>query len=298
MSVSRFSLAKISPTQSLLCKNKPKSSKEMLDMNTDKLSPESKNKQQESILAKNPYLLVTFNKTGYALSEVLDDVTKEFVDFSAKAHYPVLEIGAAFGVASLAALKNGAKVIVNDLDKRHLDIFSEQVPAELKDRFQLAPGSFPNDIKIPNDSLSAILCCRVIHFFDPETVISSIKKCYSMLKVGGKAFFTVESPYLKNWNKLPIDFANRKKNGDKFPGYVKTRDYINEGEIADNLPNYMHFFDEEILSNIFIECGFEVEKCFLFGRPYFAEEVQLDGRESVGIIATKRSLQTSIVSKL
>ena len=51
---------------------------------------------------------------------------------------------------------------------------------------------------------------------------------------------------LKNWNHLPEEFNKRKKSGDKFPGYVKTRDYINEGEIADNLPEFMHFFDDEI----------------------------------------------------
>ena len=244
------------------------------------------------------YFIATYNKTGYALSEVLDEVTREYVNFSASATHPVLEIGAAFGVASFEALKRGATVIVNDLDKRHLDVFYEKTPQEYKDKITLISGDFPRDVNLTECSLSAILCSRVIHFFDPDTVIKSIKHCFSLLKVGGKAFFTVESPYLKNWNRFPIDFIIRKESGDRFPGYVKTRDYINSGEIADNLPEYMHFFDEEILSRVFRECGFEVEKCFLFPRPYFPEEVQLDGRESVGIIATKKHLSSPILSKL
>lgn len=65
---------------------------------------------------------------------------------------------------------------------------------------------------------------------------------------------TVESLYLKNWN---------------------------------HLPKFMHFFDENNLKEVFESCGFIVEKSYLFPRPYFPLEVQLDGRESVGIIAKK-----------
>jgi SAM-dependent methyltransferase len=233
------------------------------------------------------YYVKTLNKTGYALSEVLDEISTKYIEFSRNAQSPILEIGAAFGVVSLECVKVGATTIANDLDENHLKVIHEKCPRSERKKLILMPGDF-EELKILEGSLSAILCCRVIHFFDPDKLMRSIRKAFSWLEIGGRAYFTVESPYLKNWNNLPVDFNERKKLGNKFPGYVRTRDYINEGEIADNLPEYMHFFDDEILANIFEACGFQIEECALFPRPYFFEEVQLDGRESVGIIAVKK----------
>ena len=232
------------------------------------------------------YFVKTLNKTGYALSEVLDDVTIQFIDYSKYAKLPVLEIGAAYGVVYLECLRNGATVIANDIDENHLKVIYEKSSEIDRKKLILIPSDF-EDISLLEGSLSAVLCCRVIHFFDPDKLMRCVRKTYSCFENGGKAFFTVESPYLKNWNGFSKEFEKRKELGDRFAGYVRTRDYINNGEIADNLPEFMHFFDEEILSNIFKTYGFKIEKCFLFARPYFPEEVQLDGRESVGLIAVK-----------
>ncbi len=233
------------------------------------------------------FYVKTLNKTGYALSEVLDEISTKFIEFSRNVQLPILEIGAAFGVVSLECVKVGATTIANDLDENHLKVIHEKCPRIGRKKLILMPGDF-EELQILEGSLSGILCCRVIHFFDPDKLMRSIRKTYSLLENGGKAFFTVESPYLKNWNHLPEVFKSRKKIGEKFPGFVRTRDFINEGDIADNLPEYMHFFDDEILANIFKVCGFEIEECYLFARPYFFEEVKLDGRESVGIIAVKK----------
>lgn len=233
------------------------------------------------------FFVQTLNKTGYALSDILDDITKDFVSFSIHAKKPVLEIGAAYGVASLAAVESGATVIINDLDQKHLQIVSNNIPAHLTKQVILLPAKFPEEINLLDSSISAILCCRVIHFFSPEKVVSAINKFYSLLDSGGKVFLTVETPYLKNWNTLPIDFESRKKSGDPFPGYIKTSDYINKGQISDNLPEFMHFFDCDTMASLFEKSGFKIESSHYISRPYFPEEVQLDGRESIGIIAVK-----------
>ena len=232
------------------------------------------------------YFIKTKNKTGYILSEILDEISNDFILFSKNKNLPILEIGAGYGVVSLECLKNGATVIANDLEVEHLKVIQEKSKVFNRSKLILMPGDF-EDINLLEASLSAVFCSRVIHFFDPDKIMRCIKKTYNWLEIGGKAFFTVESPYLKNWNHFQHDFKKRKISGDKFAGYVRTKDYINIGEISDNLPEYMHFFDDDLLSEIFKTCGFKIEKCFLFGRPYFPEEVQLDGRESVGIIATK-----------
>ncbi len=232
------------------------------------------------------YFIQTLNKTGYALSEILDDISKEFVENARNCELPVLEIGAAYGVVSLKCLKNGATIIANDIDENHLRVIYESAVGTERKNLILMPCDF-EEIKLQENSLSSILCARVIHFFDPDKLVRCLKLANKWLEIGGKAYFTVESPFLKNWNNLPVDFKKRRENGDIFAGYVRSKDYINKGEIANNLPDYMHFFDENNLKEIFENCGFKVQKSFLFGRPYFPEEVQLDGRESVGLVAEK-----------
>jgi hypothetical protein len=49
----------------------------------------------------------------------------------------------------------------------------------------------------------------------------------------------------------------------------------------------MHFLDPDVLSRVFTESGFRIDEATMFARPEFPEDIQLDGRESVGLIATK-----------
>ena len=56
---------------------------------------------------------------------------------------------------------------------------------------------------------------------------------------------------------------------------------------ADKLPDLFHFFDTETLSRTFSQVGLEVINCRFFPRLDYPTDVQLDGREGVGLIARK-----------
>src|SRR5690606_16142727 len=71
--------------------------------------------------------IVTLNQMGYMFIKP-EKFMQSFIDFSAEISDPVLDIGAAYGIATLAALEKGACVVANDLDKRHLDILKSKVP--------------------------------------------------------------------------------------------------------------------------------------------------------------------------
>lgn len=49
----------------------------------------------------------------------------------------------------------------------------------------------------------------------------------------------------------------------------------------------MSLVDPDTLAAAFVRPGFHVEKVGFFGRPEFPADIQLDGRESVGIIVVK-----------
>ena len=80
----------------------------------------------------------TLNNMGY-MTSALDPYSLAFTTFAPAAPGPALDIGAAYGIATLAALAGGARVIANDIDARHLDILSSRAPQEFRSRLVLAP---------------------------------------------------------------------------------------------------------------------------------------------------------------
>lgn len=228
----------------------------------------------------------TLNKMGWAINSI-DIYTQEFINFAAKSKQPVLEIGAAYGFATHAALNNNAVVIANDLDPRHLEILLSNTPKNLRKNLILMPGRFPEDLHITDGSLSAILASRVFHFFNPEEMQLAAHTMHKWLMPGGKAYIIAESTYLKPWAKFIPVYEARKAANMLWPGLV-TEPWKYNSNSAKQLPPLIHFLDPETLTKIFVNAGFEIEKVGFFSREDFPTEVQLDGREGVGIIVIKK----------
>lgn len=227
----------------------------------------------------------TLNNMGYMTSG-LDAYSQAFVDFAPSAPGPVLDIGAAYGVASLAALNNGARVIANDIDARHLDILRERAPERLRSRLTLMPGSFPEGIDFAPGSLGAVLICRVMHFFDGPTIERAAAQVMRWLAPGGKVFAVGETPFIGTAKGFFPTYQARVKAGEPWPGIVENVG-AHDPKRAGNLPSRMHLLDEATLRRVFTQAGFAIEKLGTFARPEFPPDIQLDGRESVGLIARK-----------
>ena len=232
----------------------------------------------------------TLNQMGF-MTSTLDSFSEEFTTFSGApwegSSKFSLEIGAAYGVATLKALEKGAHIIANDLHQDHLTLLHGKVPEKLKENLTLLPGRFPEDIELVDNSLKSILICRVLHFFNEEKLKSSIQKFFKALEPGGKVFVVTETPYLKNFLSFVPTFEKRKEEGYPLPGFVE--DVMKIDPIRGKyLPKEMMVFDKEVLSNLFESFGFYIEKCEEFARPEFPEDLKFDGRESVGLIAKKK----------
>ncbi len=230
----------------------------------------------------------TLNQQGF-MTTTRDSVSEAFTKFAVKGPGPALEIGAAYGISALEALSNGAKVIANDIDKRHLELLEDQAPDELKKNLTLKPGKFPDeDLNIKKNSLGSVLICRVMHFFNGPEVEESAKKIANWLASGGKAFVVCDSPYVKTMRRFIPEFEKNVKAGKEWPGYCeKIHEICDPPELKDKLPNTMHFFTPDILKEAFEKAGLKVEKAEFLARPDFPEMLQYDGRESVGLVAVK-----------
>jgi hypothetical protein len=229
----------------------------------------------------------TLNKMGW-MHPKIDNITAKFLEYCRQHKgVKVLEIGAAYGYASKAALKEGALVWINDLDERHLQIFKEDIKEkELLSKVTLLPGDFPDAIKLSPNSFDAILAVRVFHFFEPNKLERAAAETYKYLKKGGRVYIVAETPYLKNWaGYIPV-YESKKSKGDPYPGYFTNLSDYNKTN-AKNLPNAFNFLDPDVLTRVYTKAGFKVELATFLDRQDFPENMKLDGRESVGFIAVK-----------
>ena len=207
--------------------------------------------------------VVTLNKTGFMKTE-LDPFTLKFIEYAKTLSIPVLEIGASYGPASLPALKNNSIVIANDIDEMHLAILCNNTPKEYLENLYLKPGYFPHGIDFPENSLGAVLVCRIAHFLNGEEIETGLKKIFKWLVPGGKLYFVTLSPYhhLLKDKFLPI-YESRLNNGDKWPGLINNMRELNPNE-AEDIPNFLHVFEEQAIKNKLLKQGYEIEELITF----------------------------------
>jgi SAM-dependent methyltransferase len=231
-------------------------------------------------------LIVTLNSMGYMLSEP-EKYNQAFIDFSPHAPGPALEIGAAYGLATIPALEKGAYVIANDLDERHLQILRRKVPSSLLDHLELKPGRMPTDIDFEENSLGAVLASRVLNFLLPEEMGISFEKIFKWLNPGGKFFFLVATPYMGNFRKFLPTYQKRKMAGEKWPGLLEDIPFCTP-ERAPDLPKFINLLDEDVLTESLTNVGFVIEEIgYSPAIDEHPEEMKLDGREQLGVIARK-----------
>ena len=125
----------------------------------------------------------TLNNMGFMV-ESLDEFSIEFVDHAASTKSPSLDIGCAFGVATIPALLKGATVIANDLYVGHLNILKENVPEEFQKNLTLMAGDFLTLFQAIDweNHFNSILVSRVLHFFKGDDIKKSFSLFFKILK--------------------------------------------------------------------------------------------------------------------
>ena len=229
----------------------------------------------------------TLNGTGF-MFEVLDEFAEDFIQFAGSAPGPVLEVGCAFGVASLPALAGGARVVACDLDQGHLDILYENAPQDQRDRLECVQGQLPG-IRFEHERFSAVLCSRVLHFLDGSAVDESVRRMYDWLQPGGRIYLVADTPYGIWRNYIPV-FEAKRARGDRWPGLMIALENYLPSVPPDRPikgPPFMNLMDTELLTRTCVDAGFRVERASYIDRSDFQGLGRMDGRENAGILAIK-----------
>jgi SAM-dependent methyltransferase len=232
-----------------------------------------------------PGLIPTDNAMGVMTAE-LSPAAQAFVSHAHSASRPLLEVGAAYGNATLPALAAGATVIANDLSATELAVLAAAVPAGHSRHLVIAPARFPDELRLANGSLSGVLAAQVLHFLSGPEVERSFQDVFRWLEPGGKFFVLVMTPSLSYYRKLRPAYDERAARGERWPGIFDPRT-VASPEWRDRLPAMVHLFEKDTLTRCATEAGFEIEALEYFCFENFPDQHRTDGHEYVSMTARK-----------
>ncbi len=235
-----------------------------------------------------PGMIPTLNDTGF-MTEVMDAYSRRFVDYAGACSDPVLDIGCAYGVATIPALEAGATVTACDMDQGHVDILRDRTPEAHLARLTTCTGVLP-EVDFPENTFAALLAARVLHFLDGPAIEKSVQKMASWLKPGGKAFLITDTIYTGFWAQHAPIYEKAKAEGQPWPGEIHDAHlYLPEPAQKTTSIRYMNMLDPDILRRVAEGAGLVVEDVgyieadtYEKGRAYSESD-----RERTGVIAVK-----------
>ncbi len=247
-------------------------------------------------------MIPTLNGTG-SMTKTLSSYSESFANYAGQCDAEVLDVGCAYGVATIAALRRGARVLAIDMDQGHLDILEGDVSGEFKQRLSTQQGVLP-DVDFEYERFAAIHAARVIHFLRPEDVQKTIQKMYHWLQPGGKLFLISDTPYFPHWAARVSEYEARKAKGDLWPGYIDNinkffddRDLVGGSNFLDSGKDaatalagidVINLLDPDTLNRECTEVGFKVEDVGYESLAIDIDGVKLrGGMEHVGVVAVK-----------
>ena len=237
-----------------------------------------------------PGMIPTLNDTGFMTQE-MDAYSAQFVDYAGTCAGPVLDIGCAYGVATLPALAAGATITACDMEQGHIDILWDHAPEEQRDRLTIMTGVLPS-VDFPEASFDALLAARVLHFLNGPDIEESVRKMATWLKPGGKAFLITDTIYTGFWQKHAPIYEKAKADGHPWPGEIHDAHlYLPEPAQKTTSIRYMNMLDPDILERVVTDAGLSVEKVgYIEANSYEKGKAYSEtDKERTGVIAVKPS---------
>ena len=231
-----------------------------------------------------PGLIPCLNGRGF-MEQDLNNISKSFVEESSELEGLSLDVGCAYGIASIAALKKGSKVLASDMDQAHLDILLKETPEELKDNLTTKLGTLPN-IDFKNESFITIHCSRCLHFLTPNELIETLRNMYNWIQPGGRIYLITDTCYSGPWKNYLPEFEKKLEAGDPFPGFIENvLDCLPIPRLPKGMTPHMNCLDPDTLSRECISAGFEIITSKYFGPSRASSNY---GKDHAGIIAIKQ----------
>ncbi len=231
-----------------------------------------------------PGAIPTLNGRGFML-EALDAYADAFATAAAAGQGESLDVGCAYGVATLAALARGARICASDMEPQHLALLEARVPAAQRARLRTQVATLP-DVEFPAGAFDAILASRVIHFLSGDDIRRTLAAMHRWLRPGGQLFLVVDTPYMPSWSSIVPAYEAARAAGDPWPGYIADFGAV-IARSAGSMPGpaFLNTLDPQILARECALAGFAVERAGFFGLQRLGAAA--NGREHAGCIARR-----------
>ena len=168
----------------VLCANIPISKASHQRLSADEFTKNCQNIPPEPQLSETGKSYVTLNKQGF---DVLNDATaqdnwliKDLINFAQtlahETELPMLDVGGAYDGMTRLLLNQGATVIYNDMEEKHLETGIKKIEPEKRKKLYIDKKTFAQTMAFESESLSAVILHRVLHFMKPEDIECGIQQ--------------------------------------------------------------------------------------------------------------------------
>ena len=246
----------------------------------------------------------TLNQKGFIFM-ALSPVANTFLEREAKASKEILEIGSGFNNVPLRALeKNVGHFTANDMSLDHLEILNTRINelfgVESQSKFEhltLWRGKAPEDLPLCQSAFDAILLDKVLHFSPLEEAQETLVWIHRALKDQGRVYIVTAPIHNPIYAAFVPLYQARKERGEKIPGFFQNiRSNLDETLIPKNIcqhfPDNLLLLDQETLTTLLEEAGFEVEDHLLMKLPQEGKTSWEQGDnhqyDFLGMIAVKK----------
>ena len=171
--------------------------------------------------------------------------------------YVSVDIACGEGLATLAALERGARMIAVDPGSAALQRLVARIPHEQYPRLNAHVGALP-ELEFVCQRFSAVHVGHVFHLLDPDALVVSLGKFFRRLYPGGKLFLSTLSPAGPRWKAFQGEHARRTREQAQWPGFIAdAQAYFPDWNEAN--PS-VHLIDEQVLRRELERVGFAVDE--------------------------------------
>ena len=237
-----------------------------------------------------PGMVPTANATGFMFTE-LSKINREFIEFAAACTKPIVDIGCAYGVATLPAVaRSECDVLAVDLSPAHLDALLQAVPKSDAGRVTAEIGRFPDAPDVAEGSVAAIHMSNMLHFLRGPEIERGLDKCLDALEPGGRLFIDTVALYYTFCRGFVPVYEARAAAGEAYPGEIDDLYAFFTPVIPGSRPvanPFLHAFKVEDLARVVRASGFNILDACYMDRQNLGDRYDNQGRGWVGIVAEK-----------
>jgi ubiquinone/menaquinone biosynthesis C-methylase UbiE len=240
------------------------------------------------------FRIPTMNRFGYMFTKFDPIVDRWLESVKKNPRQGLFEVGGAYGNVARAALEKGIeKYYLNDCEENHLNLFAQKLKEDKKDHLfsslELILGRCPDDIKLRDNCLDAILVNKVLHFFTPDNVDSFVRWMRNGLKLGGLVYILTISPFYKGHEEILIGYEERKRKGDRFPGWCPSCEKMDIGKVYNPLvrPVSLLYMEMRTLKELLQGHDFQIVEEFDLAIINEKNPEWRPGKDMAGIIAKR-----------